>query len=91
MLENTGGYIFPPVSVEVWGGTEKNNLKLLGKIIPQMPKKYEDAKMIQEKISFAPAEVKYLKIVAKPLQKLPKWHDGKGQRAWIFLSEIVIN
>jgi len=91
MLENTGGFIFPPLSVEVWGGTEKNNLKLLGKIIPQMPKKYEDAKMIQEKISFAPAEVKYLKIVAKPLQKLPKWHDGKGQRAWIFLSEIVVN
>ncbi len=91
MLENTGGFIFPPISVEVWGGTEKNNLKLLGKIIPQMPKKYEDAKMIQEKISFAPAEVKYVKIVAKPLQKLPKWHDGKGQRAWIFLSEIVVN
>jgi hypothetical protein len=47
--------------------------------------------MIQEKISFAPAEVKYMKIVVKPLQKLPKWHDGKGQRAWIFLSEIVVN
>lgn len=91
MLENTGGYIFPPESVELWGGTEKDQLKLLGKITPQMPKKYEDAKMIQQKISFAPAEVKYLKIIAKPLQKLPKWHDGKGQRAWIFLSEIVVN
>ena len=91
MLENTGGYIFPPVSVEVWGGTKKDQLKLLGKITPQMPKKNEDAKMIQEKISFAPAEVKYMKIVVKPLQKLPKWHDGKGQRAWIFLSEIVVN
>jgi hypothetical protein len=91
MLENTGGYIFPPVSVEVWGGTEKNNLKLVGKITPQMPKKNEDAKLIQEKISFAPAEVKYMKIVVKPLEKLPKWHDGKGQRAWIFLSEVVVN
>lgn len=91
MLENTGGYIFPPVSVEVWGGTEKNKLKLLGKITPQLPKEYRDAKMIQEKISFTPSQIKYMKIVVKPLSKLPKWHDGKGEPAWIFLSEVVVN
>jgi hypothetical protein len=91
MLENTGGYIFPPVSVEIWGGEEKNKLKLLGKITPQMPTKYEDAKMIQEKISFEPSHIKYMKIVTKPLSKLPTWHDGKGEPAWIFLSEVVVN
>jgi len=91
MLENTGGYIFPPASIEVWCGTEKNKLKLLGKIAPKIPVKDEDAKLIQEKISFAPAQIKYMKIVAKPLQKLPSWHAGKGEPAWIFLSEIVVN
>lgn len=91
MLENTGGYIFPPVSVEVYGGTEKDKLKLLGKVTPQMPKKYEDAKMMQEKISFPPSQIKYMKIVAKPLAKLPSWHDGKGKPAWIFVSEVVVN
>jgi hypothetical protein len=92
MLKNIGGFIFPPVSVEVYGGTEKDKLKLLGKIEPEMPKKGDyDTKLIQEKISFASAQIKYMKIVAKPLQKLPSWHDGKGQPAWIFLSEIVVN
>jgi hypothetical protein len=91
MIENTGAYIFPPVTVEVWGGAEKNKLKLLGRITPQMPKKYEEAKLIQEKISFAPSQMRFMKIVAKPLQRLPSWHGGKGEPAWIFLSEIVVN
>jgi hypothetical protein len=91
MIENTGAYIFPPVTVEVWGGAEKNKLKLLGRITPQMPKKYEEAKLIQEKISFAPSQMRFMKIVAKPLPRLPSWHGGKGEPAWIFLSEIVVN
>ena len=94
MLQNIGGYIFPPASVEVWGGTEKDKLKLLGKITPEMPKKEnkDDAtKLVQEKISFVPSQIKYMKIVAKPLQKLPAWHGGKGEPAWIFLSEVVVN
>jgi hypothetical protein len=91
MIENTGGYIFPPVSVEVWGGMEKDNMKLLGKIAPGMPKKYSDGKMIQEKISFAPSQVRFVKVVAKPLQRLPSWHDGKGEPAWMFLNEIVMD
>ena len=94
MLQNIGGYIFPPVNVEVWGGTEKDKLKLLGKITADMPKKEnkdDAAKLIQQKISFAPFKIKYMKIVAKPLSKLPVWHSGKGEPAWIFLSEVVVN
>ena len=30
MLQQIGAYIFPPAQVEVWGGTNKNNLKFLG-------------------------------------------------------------
>jgi hypothetical protein len=30
-------YIMPPLKVEIWGGEEKDNLKLLGWVIPQQP------------------------------------------------------
>jgi hypothetical protein len=33
-------------------------------------------------------EYKYFKIVAKPLSKLPSWHPGAGQKAWVFIDEI---
>lgn len=91
ILKGTGSSIFPPVSTEVWGGMEKDHLKQLGKMKPAMPVKDEPSKLIPLQISFAPATVKYLKIIANPIKKLPKWHDGKGKPGWVLVSEVVAN
>ncbi|HEX5025050.1 MAG TPA: c-type cytochrome domain-containing protein [Agriterribacter sp.] len=91
MLQNTGGYIFPPAKVQVWGGMDKKKLQLLGTLHPAIPINNEAAKPLQENISLAKADIQYLKIVIQPVNPLPAWHPGKGQRAWVFLSEIVIN
>jgi hypothetical protein len=32
-----------------------------------------------------------LKIVARPLEKLPAWHANAGKPAWFFIDEILIN
>jgi len=91
MLNNIDRYIFPPVSVEVWGGMDKQSLKLLSKLTPKMPAKNEPASLIQPKVVFDPVQVKLLKIVAKPIKILPKWHPAKGKPGWIFVNEIVVN
>ncbi|MNL25277.1 hypothetical protein D3C87_1467530 [compost metagenome] len=39
MFRNVGGYIFPPVRIEVWGGANEKSLKLLKVITPEMPVK----------------------------------------------------
>jgi hypothetical protein len=33
----------------------------------------------------------YYKIIAKPVSKLPAWHNGKGQKGWFFIDEIFFN
>ena len=91
MLKNTDQYIFPPVKLEVWGGNDKQHMKQLGTLTPQMPKKNELPVSIQPQIRFAATEVKCLKIVAQQIKALPSWHEGKGERGWIFISEIVMN
>ncbi len=91
ILKATDPYIFPPVNVEVWGGMEKNHLKQLKKIKPVMPVKNEASKLIPLQISFAPMTVKCLKIIAQPIKKLPKWHDGKGKPGWVLVSEVVVD
>jgi hypothetical protein len=91
MLQNTGPYIFPPASLELWGGTDAQHLKLLAKLTPKMPGKDEPASLIQPKLLFDPTQVKVLKIVAKPIRALPKWHSGKGKPGWVFINEIVVN
>ena len=91
MLQNTGGHIFPPAKIEVWGGIDKAQLKLLGKLTPVIPEKNKPAASLQESVSLTTAEVLCLKIIIKPIAALPAWHNNKGKPGWVFLSELVVN
>ena len=81
----------PPLSIEVWGGHEPGKLKLLDRVRPQQPSKGAPAYLEPFECSFKPVEIKYLKIIAIPVPKLPSWHPGKGDKGWIFADEIFIN
>jgi uncharacterized membrane protein len=91
MLKDIGGQIFPPVGVEVWGGTDRNRLKMLGHITPKQPVKGEANTNLDLNCQFTPIALQYIKIVARPLAKMPSWHEAKGQKAWIFVDEIMVN
>jgi hypothetical protein len=41
--------------------------------------------------AFTSQKVKVLKIVVKPVKKLPKWHPQKGEPAWVFVDEVFLN
>ena len=92
MLQNVGSSIFPPVRVEVWGGMEPGKLKLLGTEKPPVPGEKDPRN--EDKLyeySFQATPIKYIKVVAVPLAKLPAWHSGKGQPAWVFMDEVLVN
>jgi uncharacterized membrane protein len=91
ILKSTGSYIFPPVRVEVWGGMVKDHLKQLDTIEPDMPVKSEPSSLNPLQISFTPATVKCLKIIAQPIKALPNWHPGKGKPGWVLVSEVVVD
>ena len=73
MLRDIGSRIFPPANIEVWGGTDKNKMKLLGNVTPKQPIKGDPTENIPLICEFTPVNVKYLKVIAKPQQKLPEW------------------
>jgi hypothetical protein len=91
MLRNTGGWVFPPAMVEVWGGSSRTQLRLLNTCRPPMPGKNDPPGSIRIDCPFQTANLGYIKIVAKPLPKLPGWHAAKGQKAWLFADEILVN
>ncbi|MBR4339020.1 MAG: hypothetical protein IKP89_00170, partial [Bacteroidales bacterium] len=35
--------------------------------------------------------VKYIRIEAEPVEKLPDWHDAPGEKAWIMTDEVKIS
>jgi uncharacterized membrane protein len=96
MLQITGAYIFPPTQVEVWGGTDKNNLRLLGKTDPPQPDKQSGNENLAIKCSFNKTKVTCIKLLATPVKELPVWipakdEKGKVQKAWVFTDEVFVN
>ncbi|GAB3316175.1 chitobiase/beta-hexosaminidase C-terminal domain-containing protein [Larkinella ripae] len=89
MIEEATG-IFPPGSVEVWGGDTRDNLKLLSTVKPKMPSKGDEHSLTNVTCTFKPQTVAYLKIVAKPCT-LPEWHGGKGKPGLVLVDEMFIN
>jgi uncharacterized membrane protein len=91
MLQQIGPYIFPPAQVEVWGGSNKNNMKLLSKTNPEQPTKESTDENLAIKCSFNKTSVSCIKLLVTPVKSLPAWHPGKGQKAWIFVDEVFVN
>lgn len=90
-LVDIGSYIMPPLKIEVWGGDEPGQLKKLGSLQPQQPDKMGSLYLRGFECKFPPSTVKYLRLLVQPVQQLPSWHPGRGDKAWVFIDEILIN
>ena len=38
---------------------------------------------------FDPIKVRFIEITVQPLQSIPMWHQGKGEKGWFFIDEVV--
>jgi uncharacterized membrane protein len=90
MIEPETG-IFPPAEVEIWGGDTRDNLKRIATTHPPLPVNKSDPVLKAVSCSFKPQTVAYLKIIAKPVAKLPEWHPNKGKQGLLLVDEIFIN
>ncbi len=83
-LNDPASWIFPPENIEISMINGK-------KTKPVMPVKALTDKK-NETISIPiEAMVKSLKINVNNLQSIPEWHEGKGQKAWLFIDEFIFN
>jgi len=91
--ESVQSYLMPPQEIEIWGGDDKYKLKLLKKLAPPQPTKEEKDVVRAEgiKIDIPESAYRCYKIIAKNVSKLPAWHPGKGDKAWVFIDEIFFN
>ena len=83
--------IFPPGTIEVWGGTNEKNLRRLTTLTPGMPVKKSPPELKVLVASFPSLSVSCLKIIAHPLKEIPAWHPNKGKLALLLVDEVFIN
>ena len=91
MLVDINSYIMPPKSIEVWGGSSPGSIKLLKTITPVQPTMSRPAYITGYDVALRGQKEKFMKLVIKPVPVLPKWHRGKGDKAWAFIDELFLN
>jgi len=88
-MVNTDPYIFPPSNIKVYGGNSSDDVKLLGTYFPKEPRERIEQHFEFYTVDVIPASFKFIKIEVTPLKRIPMWHQGKGERGWFFIDEVV--
>ncbi len=83
--------IMAPKSIELWGGNSKENLVKLSTINPVQTSDDPGRDIKSVTLPFPSSNYRYYKVVVNPVSKLPLWHGSKGNKAWVFVDEILFN
>lgn len=62
--------------------------EVASKTMPESKQSY-DSELQSQEVSFPPVTARYVEVIIKS-SKLPTWHSGKGNPAYIFVDEINI-
>jgi uncharacterized membrane protein len=91
-LRAIGSQVFFPAQIQVWGGPDVQHLRHLGSLAGVRPNK-GDPDLVQGlncELASGGA-ISCIKVVARPIYKLPAWHPAKGKPSWIFADEVLVN
>jgi beta-galactosidase len=93
-MECQWGWIFLPYSLELYTSEDGESFTQQGSYSNPIDPTIEKGKSKREVYSItldSPVRAKYIKLITKPVQLLPKWHGAAGDKAWLFLDEIEID
>lgn len=81
----------PPSEVQVWGGDDEKNLKLLASYKPDQPTEYTSTRIEGANLTIPVSKFKIYKLVAKTLQKLPAFREAPKDKGWLMVDEVFFN
>lgn len=80
-----------PAEMQVWGGKNENDLKLLASVKPDQPTEYVSVRIEGADLAFKPVNYRCYKLVAKPLSRLPEFRKEKKEKGWLMVDEVFFN
>ena len=93
-LQDQGAWIFFPTEVECLGSNDGINFISIEKQPRKIDAAMQSSNIEIKEVHFkqVPKKYRYIKLVAKKLGSLPKWHIGHPMdgKSWIFVDEISI-
>lgn len=90
-LTSSGSWIMPPHAIQSFFSQDGKTFEEGQTLTILTPKDHTSGGKSYYKVQNEAGKVRYVKLVIQPLKELPNWHPGKGNAAWMFLDEIIIN
>ena len=89
-LQDTKSWIFYPTSVEYLVSDDGTTFISVGRFEQAVATAHEDASTKDFTKELSVVHARYIKVIAKNIGTLPEWHVGKGDKAWLFVDEIIV-
>ena len=85
-------WIFIPEKVNYYVSEDGQNFQKLAGISHNIPLNSDRALINDFKANLnKPLKTRYIRVEAINIGICPEWHPGKGQKAWIFVDEIIVH
>ncbi len=88
---NVGAMCMPPALVEVWGGNNAADLRLLANVVPDQPTEYLSTRIEGATVTIPPSTFSCYRILARPLEKLPAFREAPKDKGWLMVDEVFFN
>jgi hypothetical protein len=92
-LTNIALGIMPPLEVQVSAGSAPDSLRPFGALESIEKASAQTASPVrnQHRIRARGVSARYFQIDVRCTKTLPTWHPAAGQRAWLFIDNILVN
>ncbi|WP_373495995.1 c-type cytochrome domain-containing protein [Aquiflexum sp.] len=91
LLEVGASYIVPPYKIEIWSTGKDGTERLIQTDFPEQPEKIRKNQVFLKEYPIKKENVSAIRAKLSPVNPLPKWHPGAGEKGWVFIDEILIN
>ena len=90
-LESTRQWIFFPEKIIIEVSEDGKGYHQVGEFEQETPLEYRESSTQNFSIDFYATSAKFVRLRITSVKTCPKWHDGAGDKAWVFLDEVSIN
>lgn len=89
-LVEKGEWVFPPSAIEVQTSDDGTHFTQIASLaVPEETAKSGDG-IKTFTLSFPATEARYLRVVAPTVNPIPAWHGAAGEKAHMFIGEIIV-
>jgi predicted alpha-1,2-mannosidase len=89
-LQDVRSWIWMPTEVEIWTSTDGAAFVPAGTAHHRVPADQGGVLTADVHLDLQDVEARFVKVVARSFGEIPDWHPGRGDGAFIFVDEIMV-